>query len=651
MDRRIPWVTYVLALLCVLGFFYAKLEAVGAEAVVDTQLDAAAQILRDHPYLRVPRLLEKRFPPDHAARQRRDHERARVERSAPPVPPRVVARQQAELDRVVAAAEHRIESLPPRRFGVRATERNPLSFLTHLFFHTAALYLVANLVLLVLVGRVLESAWGGAVHACVISAGVLGGMAAFFAQNPFYAEPLVGASGLVAGLVGAFAVRIASRRRRMIYVPSLLLAILVLGLPVWFGFEGSIARGVAADPARLGAWNPSMAMLVGSFASGALAAFGVRLLGLEGRIGRAEVKAALRAPTNDLELERALQEHNSGDSEAAYHRLAERLRCDAGNRGAALAFWDVCNQLGRAPEAAPVLLGVIRDELRRGASADAVDHWLDLVGCELDAEAEPALLLRMGPLLRDAGENVAARRALKNAVARAPGDPGVASRVAREAMALDPELASDAASCALGSVDLSPQERRALEALRASLESAPEAARLGHTYRPVGVVLPEPAQATVIGPDGIDFEEEPRELHCVEAVPVQLGSEGLHIAVDGVQKRVRYERVEAVAVAALPGLHSKIVIVIDLVLNWGSLGDAPLQVVRLRTDRFDPRSLAAETAEPLEAVRALVKQLILRCDAAPLPDAESARGAPFASFKSLGDYNRDVLGVHEPDEA
>ena len=649
MDRRIPWVTYVLALLCVLGFFYAKLEAVGVEAVVDTQLDAAAQTLRDHPYLLLPPLLEKRIPPDHAARLRRDHERARVERSAPPVPPRIVARQQAELDRMVAAAEQRIDSLPPRRFGVRATERNPLSFLTHLFFHGGALHLVANLVLLVLVGRVLESAWGGAVHACVISAGVLGGTAAFFAQHPFNAEPLVGTSGLVAGLVGAFAVRFASRRGRVVYVPSLLLAILVLGLPVWLGFEWSIARGAAAEPARLGAWNPSMAMLVGGFASGALAAFGVRLLGLEGRIGRAEVKAALRAPTNDPE--RALEEHNSGDSEAAYHRLAERLRCDAGNRDVALAFWDVCNDLGRAPEAAPVLLGVIREELRRGTCADAVGHWLDLVARELDAGAEPALLLRMGPLLRDAGESVAARRALENALARAPGDPGVASRVAREALELDPELASDAASCALGSVELSLQERRALEALVASLASAPKAARLGHTYRPAGVVLPRPAQPPVIGPDGIDFEEEPRELDCVEAVAIQLDSEGLQVAIDGARKRVRYECVKAVAVAAVSGLHSKIVIVIDLVLNWGSLGDAPLQVVRLRTDRFDPRSLAAGTAEPLDAVRAIVKQLLRRCDATPLPDAESARGAPFASFKSLGDYNRDVLAVHEPDDA
>jgi len=654
MDRRLPCVTYVLVLLCILGFFYAKIEAVEVEAVVDTELDAAARTLREHPYLRLPRLLGKRITPEQAARMRRNYEKDRVERSGPPVPRGVVARLQADLDRNVAAAEQRIERHPARRFGARATERHPFTFLTHVFFHAGVLHLVANLVVLVLIGRVLESVWGGAVHCCVVAAGVLGGMAAFFAQHPFYADPLIGTSGLVAGLVGAFAVRFANQRAQVIYVPSLLLAALALWLPVWLGFEGSIARGEVADVPRLGAWNPSMAMLMGGLFSGALAAVGVRLLGLEGRIEHAELQAALRAPTTDPGLERAIQDRNAGDADRAYRHLVERLRRGAGNRGVVLAFWDVCCDLGRAREAVPALLGVIREALRSGADADAVEHWLQLVASELDGDVEPALLLRMAPLLRDAGEGIAARRALSNALARGNRAPDVAARVAREAVDLDPDLSRDAAERALGSAGLGVQEREVLEQLRASLTesaSSSEAPRLGHVYRPVGVALPEPAEQPVIGPDGIDFEEEPRELHCVEAVPVRLDTEGVHVEFDGARKRVRYERVKAVAVAVVLGLGSKKVIVIDLVLNWGSLGDEPLQVVRLRTDHFDIRSLAAGTEDSLAAVRALIGQLLNRSGATPLPNAASAAGTPFALFKSLGAYHRDVLAVFEPDEA
>ncbi|HJO22930.1 MAG: rhomboid family intramembrane serine protease [Myxococcota bacterium] len=653
MERRLPCVTYVLALICVLGFLHTQFGAVEVEAVVDTQLDAAARTLRRHPYLQLPPLLEKRITPEQAGLMRRDHERDRVERAAPPVPRGVILRQQAELDRMIAATKQRIESHPAWKFGARATERHPLTFLTHVFFHGGVLHLFANLGVLILIGRVLEGAWGGAVHACVVAAGALGGMAAFFYQHPFYADPIIGTSGLASGLVGAFAVRFANERGRVIYAPSLLLAALALWLPVWLGFEGSIARGEAADPARLGAWNPSMALLMGGFAGGALAALGVRLLGLEGRIERAELQAALRAPTTDSGLERAIQEHNAGDAERAYRHLVERVKRDAGNRDVVLAFWDVCCDLRRAHEAAPALIGLIREALRSGAEADAVEYWLRLVTSELDTEAEIALLLRMAPLLRDAGESVAARRALLSALERGNEDPTVVARVAEEAADLDPDLVREAAKRALGSAGLGLEERRALEQRLASLPqstAASEGMRLGHVYRPAGVALPEGAEPSVVGSGGIDFEEESRELHCLEAVPVRLDTEGLRIEFDGAGKRVRFERMKAVAVAVVPGLASKKVIVIDLVLNWGSLGDAPLQVVRLRTDRFDIRALSAGAEDPLAAVRAFVGQLVGRSGAAPLPDAASVAGTPFASFKSLSAYHRDVLGTFEPDE-
>lgn len=648
MERRIPWVTYVLVLFCVLGFFFAKFEAVEADALVGTELNAAVRVFRERPYLRLPPLLENRVTPDQIGHLRREFERARIDRGGLPVPRGLVARQQAALDRMVAVAGARLDATPTRRFGARATEQHPVTFLTHVFFHGDLIHLFGNLLVLVLIGRTLESAWGGAVHTCVLAAGAMGGLGAFFVQHPFYVDPLIGTSGMASGLVGAFAVRFAGQRGRVIFVPSLLLACLALWLPVWLGFEGSIARGVASAPARLGAWNPSMAMLLGGFAAGAMAAALVRIVGIEARIGRAEFQAALRAPTADSGLERAIHERNTGDSEIAYRRLVERLRREPRNRGVVLAFWDVCSDLGRANEAAPGLLGLIRESLRNGADADAVQHWLQLVASGLDPDVEPAMLLRMASLLRDAGESVAARRALSDSLQHGNAEPAVAARVAREALELDPELARAAADRALGCVGLSAGERGVLEQLRASLpraETARGESRLGHVYRPEGVALPVPEATPAVGPGGIEFEEEPRELHCLEAIPLRLDAEALHVELGGEPKRVRYQRVTALAVGVVPGKASRKVIVVDLVLNWGSLGDEPLQVVRLRTDRFDIRTLAHGAKDPLAAVRGLIEQLHRRSGAMPLPDAASVAGAPFARFKSLDAYHREVLAV------
>ena len=652
MERRIPWVTYALVLLCVLGFFYAKFEAIEADALVGNELNAAVRVFRERPYLGLPPLLENRVTPDQIGHLRREFERETIERGGLPVPRGLVARQQDSLDRMVAAAGARLDAKLTRRFGARATEQHPVTFVTHAFFHGDLIHLIGNLLVLVLVGRVLESAWGGAVHTCVLAAGALGGLGAFFAQYPFHADPVIGTSGMASGLVGAFAVRFAGQRGRVIFGPSLVLALLVLWLPVWIGFEGSIARGAASAPARLGAWNVSMALLLGGFAGGAMAAALIRFLGVEARIGRAESRAELRLPNADSGLERAIHERNTGAAEMAYRRLVERLRREPGNRGVVLAFWDVCSDLGRANEAAPGLLGLIRESLRNGADADAVQHWLQLVASGLDPEVEPAMLLRMASLLRDAGESVAARRALSDSLQHGSAEPAVAARVAHEAAELDPELARAAADRALGCVGLSAGERAVLEQLRASLPGAGAlqgGVRLGHVYRPEGVALPAAASEPVIGPGGIEFEEEPRKLHCLEAVPLRLDPEALHVELGGAPKRVRYQRVTALAVGVVPGKASKKVIVIDLVLNWGSLGDEPLQVVRLRTDRFDIRKLDRGAEDPLAAVRGLIEQLVRRSGAMPLPDAASVAGAPFARFESLDAYHREVLAVSAAD--
>jgi hypothetical protein len=66
-------------------------------------------------------------------------------------------------------------------------------------------------------------------------------------------------------------------------------------------------------------------------------------------------------------------------------------------------------------------------------------------------------------------------------------------------------------------------------------------------------------------------------------------------------------------------------------------------VIRLRGDRFDPRRLFPGHASAVDALRSLVKILIERADATPLPDAESADGRPFASFESPEAYHRKVL--------
>jgi hypothetical protein len=116
----------------------------------------------------------------------------------------------------------------------------------------------------------------------------------------------------------------------------------------------------------------------------------------------------------------------------------------------------------------------------------------------------------------------------------------------------------------------------------------------------------------------------------------------------GQKKLVRYERIEAVAVAAVHGFAAKPVILVDLVLNWMTPKHETLRVIRMRGDQFDPRRLLADQTSPAEALRAFVKTVLDRSRATALPDLEAALGRPFASFQELAIYQRAVLFVEGP---
>ena len=664
--RRVPWMTYALVVVCVGAFFFAKTASLEADAGVDTQLASAEEFFRNHPYLVFPSLLQRRLTLEEASQLGQRWHKKRLQRSAPNMPPRIMQREQDELDRIVETAALRIDRLPPRAHGIRATERVPQTYLSHLVFHGSWAHLVGNMVLLVVLGIFLEGAWGMAIFTCIATASTLGAAATFAFQNPIFVEPFIGTNGLLAGLTAAFLVRFAGARKDVPFGVVLIVAALVLVLPMWFGLEWAIARGAGAAPATEGAFNPSGWALVGGFGTGMLAAFVLKLFGLEGGVNSAEAEAGMRGSAVDPQFERALQERSAGNLEEAFNLLSGVLRRLPDDHDASVALWDVANELNRPRAASSAILRVLRNEVQRKDVKNTVKHWLEVVACELDRDADAALLLRVAPLLRESGYPDEAAGAFRAALSRAEGPTAtsVAARVAREAADLDPQTAKDAAWRALGSPELGLEERQELESLLSVIQpqvfDEVDEDEPAQGFEPVATVsaadlltpgeddLYDAVELEEAQPDPIEMDARSRCIECVVASPVDLDSEGLGIELQGGhKKRLRFELIKAIAVAAVDGLGPKTVLVVDLVLNWMSLTAEPLRVIRLRTDRYDPRQLVSGVDDPLQALRILVERLLQATDATPLPDLQSARGNPFAAYQTLGRYHRDVLMVDD----
>jgi membrane associated rhomboid family serine protease len=754
--RRQPWVTYALMLACAGVFLATHGERGRIEAEHGARMREAVELLVEQPWLKPPPALQPYLGPDWQAQRRELIELVEKTRRGPDVVER--AESQSRLDSLVAEAQALGKAHPFQRLGLVPSDPRAEGWLGHMFLHGGWLHLLGNLLLLFLTAPFVEDRWGRPAFLAFYLAAGFAAAGLFVARFPGLELPLVGASGAVAGCMGAFLVRFFRARLRYFYWFGIFVGTFSapawLMLPLWFANELAMAR-VSEAVAPLGGAGVAYWAHVGGFAFGALAAAAVRALKLEERFLEARLESKVTVARSSPRVAEAVAAEAEGRVDEAFELLAQELRQRPRDRDAAEALWQLAIDHGRVAEAAVPFLRALRETVRAGETDVAVRQWLEFAGHAGAVPVEPDLLLRLAPLLAAAEQTTAARDALERALAT----PGLAAaqalRATRIARDLDPDLCARAARVARAARDAGPEDRAQADEMLAQLGAAapggrstrpPEPGALERARRALDLDLGPPSGASLFsggaaladadGPDldieeatrhepargdvperetAIDYEptlpvldlqerdtavgfdedgpaarrglfddpleeeldadgsfadelregareadagpatemwSEPagpaalRPLRVVEAAPLGLADGVLSLDVAGRGKtRLRLERIEAVAVAAVRGLgREKPVLVVDLALSWQAGAGAPLQVIRLRGDRFDPRRLDPAAASPLAALRGLVAKLIDGAGAAALPDRRAALGEPrFAEFADLASYEREVL--------
>jgi membrane associated rhomboid family serine protease len=631
-----PWCSTAFAALCVVASLWAAGEGASVVARAQEQLARAeAEVLR-HPYLEAGALLQQRVGAERLLHARIEYQKELSDRGLPGVPPRLLQNEQDELDGQLRELEGTLAALPARRFGVDPLAGPSAALLTHTPFHAGLAHLIGNVALLLFLGLYLESAWGRARFLAIAAFAAVGAGLGYVFTAPQLTRPFVGTSGMLAGLLPLFALYYVKARGDGFYWVGLVLGTVWLVLPPLLGWQWSLDAGGS----ELLAAAPPPHLTFGAYAGAALGAFAIyqilRLTGLPAFSPDVEEATPSHAP----DAGRIARLRARGKLEDAFVVAGAWARREPESIDATLTLRELAQQLGRPAAARAALLRAVRLELHTGLLAAAADHWLELAASGVPREAEPAMLIRLASLFAETGDKLNARRALRAALDNA-GDATravVAGRVARAARDLDPQLAHDAAWRALQSTEIELEERHSLEELLAVVvpklqtrESEPVAATGG--ARPVP----------------IDIETRVRVLDAIEAVPVELDESGVHFSTAAGQKKLmRYDRIEAVSVAAVQGLSERPVLIVDLVLDWKAAAGTKLRVIRLRADRFDPRRVVPGVGSQVEAMRQMVSIVLARSKGTPLPDADAARGMPFASFAELALYQRLVLMAEGP---
>lgn len=391
-------------------------------------------------------------------------------------------------------------------------------------------------------------------------------------------------------------------------------------------------EGGAADPSRIVLWMEACA------ATG------------RDDEGRAVLARALEAAVRDGRKEAALALWRAApaasgvplDAESLL-RLAGWLRAAARPGEAVAALWSAL--AAGDPAAAP----------RIARAARGLDPVVALRAARAALAAEPREEER---LALEALATEAAREAEARGVIVVP-DPAPADAVGaagRRVVARAPEARSAAAAPQLEPSAFDPH---ALELEEEGGE--PDYDALAAALADDGLDAPAPRASG--GPHPIRERRwpgtphgrwRPRALRVLPALPLALDDDALWLDVAGKGRtRLALSRVDGLAAAGVRGLASatrdgaepRAVLVVDLTLNLRDAPDAPLRVVRLRSDGFDPLRLVPGGTSPLVALRRFLSALLERTGASALTRGAGDPETAFPAFPDLETYEREVLGA------
>ncbi len=344
--RREPWVSYAIVAFNIAIFLVLWIASLRSD--VPERFEAKAEevtaYLVQNPYLTVPPELVPFY-----GRRAVTILGSRGAAADRPVP-WVMRRQQQKLNAMAQDLFAIGRELPLLAPGFVPAEPSFFAALSSMFVHAGLLHLVGNLLFFFATGPFLEDVFGRPLFLLLYVLSGLAALAAHSWQNPGSFAPVVGASGAVAGVMGAFLVRLRTSRIRFLFVPILFLPWIrfrflvpaFVFLPLWFAVQFGLATSTT-EPGNVALWAH-----VGGFAFGAVAALLLALLRIEKRWIHPRIEGHVSWNQN-ADLVGALEAHERGDLEAARLRTGSVLRGDPSNPDAQRVACDLALEAGDWP--------------------------------------------------------------------------------------------------------------------------------------------------------------------------------------------------------------------------------------------------------------------------------------------------------------
>ena len=318
--QRLPYITFGLIVLNFLIFFFTNF---GGSSVDDyyEELNRLHEYTSSHPYLELPPGARQYFE-DYQLQQL---DALREATNLRDIDPRQLQIEQDALNAIVKKVQSVENSSPYDKWGYTPAKPKFTALFTSMFIHGGWLHLLGNMFFLYLAGCSIEDLWGRPLYTgFYVLSGVVATLmhAAKFSSD---AEPLVGASGAIAGLMGAFLVRLYDTKISFFYmiwfwIRGTFKAPAYIMLPLWLADQ--VFYAMLDD----GSYGVAFYAHIGGFLFGAAFAFGMKKFQIEERYiaPKIEKKVGLSQNPDFLRAMNLSETGNYPDALILLHRVVRQ---------------------------------------------------------------------------------------------------------------------------------------------------------------------------------------------------------------------------------------------------------------------------------------------------------------------------------------
>ena len=238
-----------------------------------------------------------------------------------------------------------------RKYGFISTDFDLATLITSVFLHAGFAHLLGNMWFLWLVGLNVEDEWGRPFFfGFYLLSGIVANL--LFAAITNSDIPLIGASGAIAGVMGAFSIQHYKSKIYFLFFLIFPFIFKVLPLYAWFYLPLWFITQLFYAIYLTGYSNVAFWAHVGGFGFGVFVVIFLRYSGLENKYLKPLVEDTLNLM--DLDFSKAVEARSAGKVDEAEKHLKEILLRDPSDLDAAEELIDIYNKAGNKKEARSV---------------------------------------------------------------------------------------------------------------------------------------------------------------------------------------------------------------------------------------------------------------------------------------------------------